>query len=246
MRGLNNIDKIGIIGDVHFPFEHAIALDKALNILYKEKPTIIVVDGDLLDFPTLSRYTVTPEMNRMKISDQLALGWQFFSDLRKQHPKARIIYIEGNHDFRFKAYTLRMAPQLYEYIDLKRDLRLDELKIEFIQTQEGATKWTDTYVSISPDLKIGHFDICRNPVIPAGMTIRGIMQSKIKTANVVQAHIHRGAIIWDTNENGEKRFGVECPCLCKDPFYRALPNWQVGLVIIEKINQEWRPNLIVF
>ena len=239
------INKIGIISDIHLPYEHTLALNKALFLLKVEKPDVIVANGDILDFPGLSRYTQMPNFNKLTIHDELVLGLQFFSDLRKQHPKARIVYVNGNHDHRIASYTIRLAPELFQYIDLVRDLKLNELGVEFIKTQEGAAKWTDTFFSIE-DVVIGHFDTVSNPVIPSGMTIRSIMQKKIKSQSVIQSHIHRGAIIWDTNENGKTRFGVECPCLCKDAFYSGFSNWQRGLVFIDRTEQGWRPRLICF
>jgi len=238
------VRKIFVLGDIHFPFQEDKYLNFCFDTIKQTQPDIVVVNGDLLDFPSLSKYVISPEIDRIKLTDQLNLGWQFFSDLRKIVPEARIIFIEGNHEFRFRSYVLRLAPHLYEYVDLRRDLGLDELNVEFIETKKLASKWTDTFIKID-DIVIGHFDTVSNSVVPAGMTIRNIMQKKIKSNNVVQSHCHRGAIIWDTDEFGLKRFGIECPCLCKPPFYSGTFNWQNGFLIIEKQNFGWMPYLII-
>jgi hypothetical protein len=125
-------------------------------------------------------------------------------------------------------------------------LKLKELNITPVQTQLGAAKWTDTFFTIE-DLTIGHFDTIANPVIPAGMTVRNIMQKKVKLNNVAQSHAHRGAVLWDTNERGETRFGIEVPCLAKNPTYMGSVNWQRGLALLRKnTNGKWQPEVVVF
>lgn len=238
------MNKIAVISDLHLPYQSDVHLNQALALIKREKPDVIVVNGDLFDFAGLSKYQQIPN-ERDSIKDQLTLGWSFFSDLRKEHPKARIVYVCGNHDWRIRGYTIRIAPKLYDYVDLARDLELEKFRVEFVQTKESATKWTDTYFTIE-DVTIGHFDTVNNPVIPAGMTVRNIMQKKIKVNHVVQSHVHRAAIIYDTNENNSIRWGAECPCLCKDPNYAGSVNWQRGLLFIDRIMSSWRPRLVVF
>lgn len=238
------MEKIAIIGDIHLPFQDDRVLNYCLNLIKKEKPDMIVANGDILDFPGLSRYNQVPNFVKSTLTDELSLGWSFFSDLRRENPKAEIVFIEGNHEFRLRSYTIRLAPNLYDCIDLERDLKLKDLRIKYIRTQEGTAKWTDTFIDVE-GIKIGHWDNASNPIIPAGMTIRSIMQKKVKINSVVQSHIHRAAIIWDTNEEGKARFGLEVPCLCKNPFYTGSVNWQRGMAFIDKTESGWQPRLII-
>ena len=241
---LNKYSKIGVLSDIHIPYQDDRALNEALKILLYEKPDCIVINGDLLDFPGLSRYEQVPNFNKVTLKEQIELAVNLLERLRKEHPKADVFFIEGNHEFRFKSYPIKRAPELYDYMDLAVDLDLRGYKVKWVGTQEGAAKWTDTYITLG-DLTIGHFDTVANPVIPAGMTVRNIMQKKIKINNVIQSHIHRGAVLWDTNENGDTRFGAECPCLCKNPSYMKNANWVRGMIIVDNIKGKWQPRLIV-
>lgn len=234
-----NRNKIAIIGDVHLPYQDDEALSRAMKIVKEEKPDTIILNGDLLDFPGLSRYEKHPA-HEGNLQSELNLGWSFLSDLRKEHPKAEIFYIEGNHEFRLKSYTIKLAPKLYDFIDIPDQLDLAKLKIKWIGTKEGAAKWTDTFINID-GVHIGHFDRVNQG---AGMTVRNLMIQK--GGSFVQSHIHRGAVIYHTNIDGVVTFGMEVPCLAKQPHYSGPQNWQQGLGFLDKINNIWRPRVIVF
>ena len=201
---------------------------------------MIVCNGDVLDFPGLSRYEQVPDFQKTTLRDELNLGWSFFSDLRKEHPRARIVFIEGNHEFRLKSYAIKRAPEVFNYINLQEDLELNKLGVDWIGTKEGAAKWTDTYIVID-DIHIGHFDRVNQG---AGQTVRQLMIKK--TGSFVQSHIHRAAIIYFTNIDGETTWGMEVPCLCKPPFYASITDWQKGLGFIDKTVDGWRPRLLIF
>lgn len=238
---MKNYQKIGILADIHFPYEDTRKLNEALSILKNEKPDCIIADGDILDFPKLSRYGIVPDFHKKGIHDELSLGWSFFSDLRKEHPNADIYYIEGNHEFRFKSYPIRLSPEMYSLVSLPEMLKLHELGVKWIGTKEGIAKWTDTYVNIGGVL-IGHWDKALGS--GAGMTVRNLMQKK-GNFNIVQAHVHRAALIHFTDIEGNTTWGLETPCLCKDPYWSGAQNWQRGLSIIEKKKDKWIPRLIV-
>jgi hypothetical protein len=213
-----------------------------------------VVDGDLLDFPGISKFTSPPGLYNQNLEQQLNLAYSFLSDLRTMNPNAEIYYVEGNHDFRMRSFVIRetigmpedLRKRIYErVVNLEKDLDLARLGIEWVGTLETASKWTDTYIDLEGVI-IGHFDVVANPVIPAGMTIRRIM-SKYGHLNMVQAHVHRAAILWDTDMQGNKVFGMEVPALCQAPTYRKVYNWQFGYGLIKRDKGgEWRPELRIF
>lgn len=226
---------------MHIPHHNLKAVYKALEIIKNEKPDAIVLAGDILDFPALSKYDQVPGFERISISEQLEICYKFLEKIRKDNLKAEIYYIEGNHDFRFRSYPMKRAPELYDYMDLEVDLDLKGLKIKWVGTRPGAARWTDTYVDIE-GIKIGHFD---RVATGSGNTARNIMRDK-GNVSVVQGHVHRAGIIYFTDINGNQTFGVENPCLCADPTYASMTNWQRGLTIIDKIDGKWRPRVIVF
>lgn len=236
------INSIGVVNDIHFPFQDDEALFRAIEILKKEKPDVIVINGDLVDFWEISKFNRVPHFGKM-LKEELALASSFLSDLRQDHPQARIIYTEGNHEFRIKSYVINNAPALYDENFLPDFLKLNDLKIEWVGTRAGAARWVDTYINIE-GIYIGHFNAVSQK---SGYTVTGIMDKK-GAGNFVQAHIHRAAIVWKRGIDHKQYFGVENPCLAKlDPFYDSTNNWAQGLTIIKRDeNGLWRPNVIVF
>ena len=241
--------KVAIIADLHIPFQSDVHLEQAIKILKDEKPDVIVVDGDLIDFFEISKYNTDPSLDFF-LEKQIPMAKDFLSELRRDHPLTKIILVCGNHEFRVRSYLINHARAIYKFLErevapdgiLPTALKLNELNIEWVDTLSGAARWTDTYFYLD-NIKIGHFDKVSNPVIPAGMTVRGLMSRG--GGSYVQAHVHRAAIIYNTDYEGNLTFGVETPCLASDPYYRKYVNWQRGLSVLYKTKFGWRPELIV-
>jgi len=209
------------------------------KILQEEKPQVIVINGDLLDCWEISRFERVPDGGK-KLKDEFSLGKSLLNKLRNNHPKARIIYTEGNHEFRMRSYFIKKAPELYDPLYIPEQLNLTKLGVEWVGTREGAANWTDTWIDIE-GIKIGHFARVNKG---AGQTVRNIMRDK-GSGNYVQAHIHRAGIIYFTDIDGNVFWGMENPCLCKDPDYGNMTDWQRGLSFIDKTPYGWRPRVIV-
>jgi hypothetical protein len=74
---------------------------------------------------------------------------------------------------------------------------------------------------------IGHFNSVRKG---SGNTARGLIQKYCK--NIVQAHVHRLAQIYQTVYD-TTLVGIECGCMCTlKPNWIRYPDWQNGYVDI--------------
>ena len=99
------------LSDIHFPFHDERALQAALDYGYLHDPTIILLAGDILDLPNLSTH---PNLNPKDLLEQEFLMMaEFLETLRKNFSKARIVWMEGNHEVRVKHYLMRKAPELF-------------------------------------------------------------------------------------------------------------------------------------
>lgn len=141
-----------IIPDIHFGYymteagtckpthdESCVAIYLAVARLYQ--PKVIVVEGDLFDFPTLSTKFASDPVFMQLLNYVIRSGYLFLAALRAACPNARIVYIEGNHEKRLREYVKRLAPEL---LHLKREgddqpmlsvpylLRLGELGVEYV------------------------------------------------------------------------------------------------------------------
>lgn len=120
-------------------------MDTWLQIMKKEQPNTIIIGGDALDLPQLSKY----EMDSLHFIDTLQLSidglYKYFSRLRADNPNARIIDLESNHAERFGKFTLKNAPYLFglKQANMPNDwavnsypfmMRLKDLEIEYVNS----------------------------------------------------------------------------------------------------------------
>ena len=241
--------KVAILADIHFPFQSEEHLEEAIKTLRVEQPDAIILDGDLVDFFGISKYNTNPSLDFL-LKAEIPMARDFVFELRRDHPGIPIVAVEGNHEFRIRSYLINNARPLYSIL---RDIMPDDIlptvlefaknDITWIGTHPQAAKWTDTFFFID-NIKVGHFDRVSSPIVPAGMTVRSLMSKG--GGSYVQAHVHRAAIIYNTDYEGNITWGMETPCLARDPYYRAFASWQRGVSFLHKIKGRWYPQLVVY
>ncbi len=125
------LQKVLLIPDQHIPYNKNSVWELLLKTVSEFKPDIIVILGDFGDFYAVSGHLKDPGMgNDLKWEvDQVVMH---LYQLRKLAPKARIVFIEGNHEDRLRRYLWERAPELFGVISTQKLLNLDLLKIEFI------------------------------------------------------------------------------------------------------------------
>jgi len=99
-----------ILSDIHVPYHDDDALDACLDYLDKQNIDHIVLNGDVADFFSISRWEKNPE--ERNLSKELMLVRQFLSHLRERYPQARIFYKIGNHEERWEKYMWSKAPEI--------------------------------------------------------------------------------------------------------------------------------------
>lgn len=118
------------------------AMDVALQITKDVQPDLIILGGDELDLPELSKY---PDDSRHFVDSlQLSIDGlhRFLSQLRADNPNARIVNLDSNHVKRIGNFMLKNAFPLFGVrpanmphgpaaISYESLMRLDELEIEF-------------------------------------------------------------------------------------------------------------------
>lgn len=121
-----------IIPDCHIPFEdktaYGLMLDCAKDI---ENLSEIVILGDYADFYNVSFHGKNPDIQET-LKDEVLIVKQRLGEIRKLFPRAKIVFIEGNHCFRLNRYIQEKCPDLYGIFDLYSALDLEKLKIELV------------------------------------------------------------------------------------------------------------------
>lgn len=178
-------DRSGDLTAIHD--EEAISI--ALQIIKDINPQLIVCNGDNLDFPEFSKYRTTPAFAQTTQTsiDRAAL---FAAEMRMAAPKAKIVWLAGNHEERLPNYILDNASAAF---GLKKGLHssswpvmsipylcnFDKQKIEYIPGYPAGDYW------INNNLKVIHGTKVKTGANTAHAYLRD------EKVSVIYGHIHR-------------------------------------------------------
>lgn len=103
--------KIMVVSDIHFPYEDKSAVTAFIREVGFKKPDIIVLNGDLLDFYKLSKFSKDPAGKNPE--EEIEMCKTFLKCLRREAGKeCKIYYTIGNHSARLRKYILDNAPMV--------------------------------------------------------------------------------------------------------------------------------------
>lgn len=220
-------DRIIILSDIHFPYQHNAALIEALQYTKKSKPTHILLNGDIMDCHQISHFLKDPE--KKNFDEEIDIVITFLERLRKTFPKTPIIYKIGNHEERYYKYLLQ-NPQLHKIkkFSFENLMGLSAMKIDLVDNKRVIRIGKLNAVH---GHEFGHQIF--SPVNPArGLFLRG------KT-NTIAGHHHV------TSSHGEKTlddkqiatYSMGCLCDLK-PEYRPINSWNHGFARVDILNNE--------
>lgn len=209
-----------VLNDLHIPFEDAKALALALDVADALQPDKIVLNGDVADCWQISQYVKNPKLHTVaSLKQEIETTRGFLEHLRFRFPGSEIVYIFGNHEYRWQVYISKNAGELFglKGLTLEEQLGLDALGIKVVNSgnRENSWQWGN--------LVIGHFDRVSKH---SAMTAKALIDDK--AISLIQAHTHRGGSsyrrLYDRDIVGYENF-----CLCnRNPEYVDRPNWQLG------------------
>ena len=225
-----NVKKVLVYGDTHFPYHD----ERAVNILFmylkQYQPDIVVINGDIADFYSISPFDKNPD--HFDLQYEIDLVKEHFDKLRNVvGNKTKIYYIGDNHcTGRLQRYVYK-NPELYglEALKLENLFEFKKYKIKYIGADIGYWKKESGYLELG-DVVIMHGDRSLNGAVIskyAGYSAKNTMMSI--QHSVVINHCHRLAIV--SHQQYDKiMYGIEAGCLChKVP----TANWQQGFVTFE-------------
>ncbi len=226
---------IGVISDIHFPYQNNEALTVALDHLKRSKITHLVLLGDVMDCYELSTFDRDPAKRSFK--HEIDAVRNFLKTLKKKFPGVKIIFKEGNHEYRYVRYLMRKAPEMlgFEVFSLPVLLGLKELDIDHVESSR--------IIEAGKIILIHGHEFGRmmfSPVNPA----RGYF-TKAKT-NVLGADSHQISEHSENTLNGKKLVAYSIGHLADPhPAYRPINNWSHGFAEISFKKQKSDLNFIV-
>lgn len=208
-----------ICNDFHIPYHDEKAVKCMMSFSKYYKPDDIIIAGDLMDCYGISKYSKNPQ-NKKTLKYEIGETKKFLSELRKQHKKASIVYLEGNHEKRLEAYKTNVARELFDLdqLNIKELLDLKSLNIEY-EKKGYIIKYG---ILIKHGQKISQY---------SSYTAKREFDSEGMSG--ISGHSHRLGVYFRTQRGGEYVWH-ENGCLCSmDQEYMGdtVPNWQLGFSI---------------
>lgn len=215
---------IFFFSDIHFPHQDPAALAIAENCCRYLQPDIIVNLGDAIDAYCLSSFDKDPQRID-SMQEEFDAAAEHFKRLRADHPEARILMKEGNHEERLQRYLRTHAPGL------------NSLRCLSIAEQLGLPALDIEYYTAHQRVSIGDRVITHGKAVRGRSGASGQKELDDRGVSGVSGHVHRLGHTWHTN-NVRTIDWVEAGCLCKlDACYagdKSL-NWQHGFAVGEWI-----------
>ena len=228
----NNVSKTLLLSDIHLPYHDVNALTAALKRGKEEGIDSIIINGDLIDFHTISRHEKDPTAR--SFWSEVEMTREFFDRLRDVFPDQHIYYKIGNHEERWEKYMRVKAPEILDCSDFKLDviLRLAEHKVKYIDN-----KRIIDYRGLL--ILHGHefFGSPSQAVNPA----RGLWL-KTYTSSVI-GHLHKTSEHTEQTLDGKIKTTWSLGCLCGlTPEYARINKWNHGFAIVQEDGKGWHMN----
>jgi hypothetical protein len=214
------LQKVAFPTDEHFPFQDDRARSVALQIVEDFKPTVIISGSDGMDFYGISKYDKNPvRVRETNLQEEIDMWGAGQREWISAAPNARNIFINGNHEDRFRRYMWK-HPELsgLRALQFHNILELDKLGIEYASSE----------VVFHNKLVIKHGSRVSKH---AAYTAKLELDDEKHSVSIMTGHVHRGGSHYVTTRSGVMQ-AHECFCLCDtDPEYVRNPNWQQGIAL---------------
>jgi hypothetical protein len=188
-----------------------------------EKPKVVVLNGDVLDFPQISRHPPIGWESLPTVADEVEAAKEVLHQIEKAAFKARKIWTLGNHDARFETRLASIAPEYAQIHGV-------HLRDHFPLWEPCWTAWVNDDTVIKHRFK-GGIHAPHNNAMWAGRTI-------------LTGHLHSAKVTPVTDYNGT-RYGVDTGCLAAVTGRQFIDytednpkNWISAFAVLTYINGE--------
>jgi predicted phosphodiesterase len=207
-----------VVSDLHVPYHDPVAVELVFDFLRWFTPDTLFINGDLLDFYALSRFSKDPE-RALSLQEELDQGQGLLERFRATLPKARLVFLEGNHEARLQRY-LWDHPEVSKLKSLQMPalLGLEDLEIEH-HGYQAPQMWRGVLIE--------HGSVVRKA---SAATAKAMLDQRGTSG--ISGHTHRLGMHYRTNYS-ETAVWAENGCLCAlEPEYCIKPDWQQGFSVL--------------
>lgn len=227
--------------DFHIWPGHESTCLRAFKFLCKElKPKAVILNGDVLDFPKISRHAPIMWEDSPDPQDEIEAAQDHLHAIEMAVGKAAKIWTLGNHDARMESRIADVAPQF-------KRVKGVHLKDHFPAWVPSWSAWINNDVVVKHRFKSG-IHAPHNNTMWAGKTM-------------VTGHLHSQKVMPITDYNGT-RYGIDTGCVA-DPYHKAFidytedspVNWISGFAVLKfkdgrlmlpELVKKWDDNSVEF
>lgn len=185
-----------VAGDAQIPFHDEEALDRFHRAVIEVQPDNIVILGDMVDLPSMSRFSQRSEWVGTA-QDSIDKYHEFLAQTRSNAPNADISVIHGNHEQRIDNYIRNNSAEVLglkranasrelAVLTLRYLVRYDELNIKSVDGYPNGTLW------LEDNLKVVH----GANALKAGSNAAKYLRQERETT--IYGHTHRQEIAYRT------------------------------------------------
>jgi hypothetical protein len=117
-----------LIPDTHRPYHHRAAYKLMLKIAQRLKPDEVVIMGDYADFYAVQMHGARHPKLLHDLKEEIDDVNKGLDEIDDVFPKARKIYVEGNHETRLERFLVTHALPVYGLYTIKTLLKMDTRK----------------------------------------------------------------------------------------------------------------------
>ena len=212
-------DGVILVGsDPHYQPKVVSTAHRAFCRFVKElKPAVVVMNGDVLDFPSISKHATIGWESRPTVVQEIEAAQERLGEIEMAAGQARRIWPLGNHDMRFESRIANVAPEYARIHGV-------HLRDHFPLWEPCWGVWINDNVVIKHRYK-GGIHATHNNTVNAGVTM-------------VNGHLHSLKVTPFSDYTGT-RWGVDTGTLAdpySEPFrdYTELnpSNWRSGFAVL--------------
>lgn len=213
---------VGILSDVHVPYHSEIAVAAAVGHLKEQNIAGLLLNGDIADFYSISRYMKDPRQRDFK--GELEAVRNFIAYIRQEFPDIPIVLKEGNHEFRWKSWLFQHAAEISDdpRMSLGAWLELDKYGVELVEDQRP--------------VMLGKLPVFHGHELPKGMTApvnaaRGVWM-RLKGTGLI-GHHHRTSSHTESDWRHKETANWTVGCLCDlTPEYSRINGFNWGFAVV--------------
>lgn len=220
-----------IIPDCHIPFENKKSYELMLEVGLSVDPVEIVILGDYADFFDVTTHSKELDI-QAKLIDEVDAVMKRLRELRTLFKKSKIIYIEGNHEYRLGRYIRDRAKELFGLVSVPYLLNLSAYEIDFVPygpNQKYHVLGLNSLIARHEPIA-GGTNVAYNTVVKA-------MKS------VIFGHVHRIQEAQVVAINGDNYRGITPGWLgdVESPAFEYVKNhhqWAHGFSVVTQVGQK--------